>query len=103
MGYTPWGCKESDTTEQVTHIGLAFLLMRNLYQGLSGKESTCNAGDVGVSLIPGSRRSPGGGNGNPLQYSCLKKYPMDRSMVGYSAWGFKESQKTERLTLSLSI
>ena len=102
VGYTPWGCKESDTTEQGTHIGLAFLLMRNLYQGLSGKESTCNAGDVGVSLIPGSR-SPGGGSGNPLQYSCLKKYPMDRSMVGYSAWGFKESQKTERLTLSLSI
>ena len=38
MGYTPWGCKESDTIEQVTHIGLEFLLMRNLYQGLSGKD-----------------------------------------------------------------
>ena len=85
VGYTPWGGNESDTIEQVTHIGLAFLLMRNLYQGLSGKESTCKAEDVEVSSIPGSRRSPGGGNGNPLQYSCLKIYPMDRSMAGYGA------------------
>ena len=40
-----------------------------------GKESACNAGDLGS--IPGSGRSPGGGNGNPLQYSCLEN-PMDR-------------------------
>ena len=39
--------------------------------GSVGKKSTCNAGDTGDgSLIPGSGRSPGGGNGNPLQYSC---------------------------------
>ena len=36
----------------------------------NGKESACNAGDLG--LIPGLGRSPGEGNGNPLQYSCLK-------------------------------
>ena len=36
---------------------------------LSGKESACQCRDMG--LIPGSGRSPGGGNGNPLQYSCL--------------------------------
>ena len=36
----------------------------------SGKESTCNVGDPG--LIPGLRRSPGQGNGYPLQYSCLE-------------------------------
>ena len=40
-----------------------------------GKESACNAGDLGS--IPGSGRSPGEGNGNPLQYSCLEN-PMDR-------------------------
>ena len=40
-----------------------------------GKESTCNARDSG--LTPGSGRSPGGGNGNPLQYPCLEN-PMDR-------------------------
>ena len=45
---------------------------------LSGKESTCNAGDAGS--IPGSGRSPGGGNGNPLQYSCLEN-PMDRGAL----------------------
>ena len=37
--------------------------------GLDSRESACNAGDP--SSIPGSGRSPGGGNGNPLQYSCL--------------------------------
>ena len=42
---------------------------------LSGKESTCQAGDTG--LIPGLGRSPEGGNDNPLQYSCLGN-PMDR-------------------------
>ena len=42
---------------------------------LSGKEFACNAEDS--SLIPGSGRSPGGGNGNPLQYPCLKN-PMAR-------------------------
>ena len=45
-----------------------------------GKESTCNTGDArDVGLIPGSGRSPGGGNDNPLQYSCLEN-PMDRGV-----------------------
>ena len=38
--------------------------------GSDGKESACNAGDQG--FIPGSGRSPGKGNGNPVQYSCLE-------------------------------
>ena len=42
------------------------------------KNPPVKAGDTGdVGLIPGLRRSPGGRNGNPLQYSCLEK-PMDR-------------------------
>ena len=44
---------------------------------LSGKESACQAGNSG--LIPGSGRSPGEENGNPLQYSCLGN-PMDRGV-----------------------
>ena len=44
---------------------------------LSGKESTCNAGNLG--LIPELERAPGEGNGNPLQYSCLGN-PMDRGV-----------------------
>ena len=43
--------------------------------GSGGKESVCNAGDL--DLIPGLGTSPGEGNGNPLQYSCLEN-PMDR-------------------------
>ena len=46
--------------------------------GSVGKESTCNAGDAGdMGSIPGLGRSPGGGHGTPLQYSCLET-PMDR-------------------------
>ena len=48
--------------------------------GSDGKESTCNAGDLG--LIPGLGRSHGGGHGNPLQYSWPGGNPMDRE-----AWG----------------
>ena len=48
---------------------------------LSGKESTCNAGDTGdLVLIPESGRSPGKGHGNPLQCSCLEN-PMDRGAM----------------------
>ena len=52
--------------------------MKGLIQWLSSKESTFNAGVAGdVDSIPGSGRSPGEGNGNPLQYPCLEN-PMDR-------------------------
>ena len=57
-----------------------------------GKESACNEGDTGdAGSIPGSGRFPGGGYGNPLQYSCLEN-PMDRGAwrEGYSPWGGKE-------------
>ena len=54
---------------------------------LSGKESTCNAGDSGdAGSIPGLRRSPGEGNGTPLQYSCLGN-PMDRGAGRAAAHG----------------
>ena len=53
---------------------------------LSGKESTCNAGDV--DSIPGSGRSPGEGNGNPFQYSYLEN-PKQKSLEGYNPWGGK--------------
>ena len=61
-----------------------------------GKESTCNAGDLGS--IPGSERSPGGGHGSPLQYSYLENPHAQRSLVGYSPWGHKESDMTEQLS-----
>ena len=45
--------------------------------------------------IPGSGRSPGGGQGNPLQYSCLENPHGQRSLVGYRPWGSKGSDMTE--------
>ena len=52
--------------------------MCGLPRWLSGKESACNAGNAGDErLIPGLGRYPGGGHGNPPQYSCLEN-PMKR-------------------------
>ena len=55
---------------------------KNNIGGSDGKESTQNAGDLG--LIPGLGRCPGGGHGNPLQYSCLENPHGQRSLVGCS-------------------
>ena len=60
------------------------------------KESTFNAGDLGS--IPGLGRSPGGGHGNPVQYSCLENPHGQRSLAGYYPWDHKESDMTERLS-----
>ena len=56
------------------------------------KNPPTDAGDAGdMGSIPGSGRSLGGGNDNPLQYSCLKKSDGQRGLVGYSSRGCKES------------
>ena len=58
-----------------------------------GKKSACNARDPG--LIPTLGRSPGEGNGSPLQYFCLEN-SMDRAAwLGYSPWGCKELDTTK--------
>ena len=62
------------------------------------KISTCNAGDLGST--PGLRRSPRGGHGNPLQYSCLENPYEQRSLVGCSPEGRKGSDMTERLSMA---
>ena len=61
-----------------------------------GKKSACSAGDL--CSIPASGRSPGEGNGNPLQYSSLKKSHGQRSLVGCRLWDCKELGMTEWLT-----
>ena len=62
-----------------------------LPQMLSSKESTGNAGAAGdVGSIPGLGRSPGGGNGNPLQYSCLGN-PVDRGAWQATVHGVTKS------------
>ena len=64
---------------------------QGLMGGSTGKESSCDAGDLG--LIPGLGRPAGPGHGNPLQYSGLE------NSVDSSPWGHKESGTTERLSL----
>ena len=56
-------------------------------QWLKGNESTCSARGTGdAGSIPGSERSPGEGNGNPLQYSCLENF-MDRGICQARVYG----------------
>ena len=57
--------------------------------GSDGKDSACSVGDLG--LIPGSERSPGEGNGNPLQYSCLEN-SMDRGAWRAIVYGVAKSR-----------
>ena len=66
---------------------------------LKKKKLPADAGDArDTGLIHGSGRSPGEGNGNPLQYSCLENPHGQRNLADYSPWGYKESSITERLT-----
>ena len=78
---SPWGHKESDTTEQLNNN-------HNMILGFPGgsvvKNSPANAGDAGP--VSGQRRSAGGGNGNPLQCSYLRN-SMDRGGLQASPWG----------------
>ena len=60
-------------TEKGNEMTIIYIALRRA--GSEGKASACNAGDLGS--IPGSGRSPGEGNGNPLQSSCHEN-PMDR-------------------------
>ena len=75
-----WERSQGNSINELYHL-------KRSSQCLSGKESACSAGDEG--LIPGSRRSPGEGNGSPLQYSCLENLHGQMSLVGYSPWGHK--------------
>ena len=61
--------------------------------GSDGKESACNARDLG--LIPGLGRSAEGGHGHPLQYSCLENPHEQSSLVSYKLRGQEELDMTE--------
>ena len=67
------------TISQINNLTL-HLTLRGLLDSSVGKESSCNAEDIGdAGSGPGSGRSPEGGNGNPLQYSCMKN-PQDEEL-----------------------
>ena len=75
----PWGCKESDTTESdTTELNCGDFCQND---ASAGKESACSVGDLGS--IPGLGRSPGDGNGYPLQFSGLEN-PRDCIVLGVS-------------------
>ena len=81
-------------------------VVAHIHNGFPGgsvvKNPPANAGDAGdVGLILGSGRSPGGGNGNPLQYSCLENPHGQRSLEGYSPLGHKELDTTRDLAHTL--
>ena len=93
--YISWSSpfqKSSLASRRGEEMGCEIVFTRQqcgLPRWLSGKESACNAGDTGS--IPGSRRSPGEGNGNPLRYSCLEK-PTDRVVWRATVHGVAKSQ-----------
>ena len=90
VGYSPCGHKELDTTERLHFTSLHFMSQTQLGLPCSsvGKESACSAGDL--DLIPALGRSPGEGNGNLLQHSCLGN-PLDRGAWGATVYGVTKS------------
>ena len=74
------------------------ILIKKKTHDSDGKESACNSEDLG--LIPRLGRSPGGGHGNPRQYSCLENFMDREAWLGYNPWGPIESDTTEQLTHS---
>ena len=87
MKATPFLLRDSVHSNRYNVIWINWSLL--LWFWSDGKESTCNAGDLGS--IPGLGRSPGEGNGYPLQYSCLER------LVGFSPWYGKALDTTEQL------
>ena len=89
-GYSPQGCKEPDTTEAKKYRYVYILINKNV--GFPGDSVVTNppvnAEDMGS--VPGSVRSPGAGNGNPLQCSCLEN-PIDRGAWWATVHGVAKS------------
>ena len=95
-GYSPWGRKESDTTERLKHSTGG---LRASQGALVVKNPPANAGDArDMGLIPGSERSPGGGNGNSSNATAVflpRESHGQRNLAGYSPCDCKESDTAE--------
>ena len=90
---SPWGRKESDTTERLNSNNKEECTNRASLVAQMVKASASNAGDPGS--IPGTGRSPGEGNGNPLQYCCLENF-----MDGEAWWAIVHGVTKSRTRLS---
>ena len=95
-----WAYTQKNWNQELEEISVHSCLWQHDSQlgfpgGSDSKESACNVGDLGS--VPGLGRSPGEVNANPLQYFDLEN-SMER---GYSPWGRKESDTTERLILTI--
>ena len=76
------------------YISMNFYMISQV--ALVVKNPPADAGNIrDTGLIPGSGRSPEGGHGNPLQYSCLENPHRQRRLAGYSPWGRTELDMTE--------
>ena len=73
-----WGRSHGEGIDYPLQYSLGFA------GGSDGKESSCNMRGLGSG--PGLGRSPGGGHGSPLQYSCLENPCGQRNLAGYSSW-----------------
>ena len=94
--YTHPCLKFFSSFKDISHVGLGPTLITSDFPGGSdGKASAYNAGNLGS--IPGLEKSPGEGNSNPLQYSCLENAKDRGSWQATSPWDHKESDTTERL------
>ena len=82
------------------YFKITLIFAMDVPDGSAGKETACNAGDVGS--IPGSGRSPGEGNGNPLQYCCLRN-PMDRGAWRATLQGVPKSWMWLRCSSSVFL
>ena len=100
-------CSKSSQAHSLARNGnQSFEPLLYLKMGFPGnldyKESVCSARDL--DLIPELGRSPGEGNGNPLQYSCLDRFlPWTEESGGYSPWSHRESDTAEQLTLLVGL
>ena len=92
----PWLIHVNVWQKQLQYCKVISLQLIKINEKKSEKNLPANVRDLGdMSLIPGLGRSPGGGNGKWLQYSCLENSHGQRSLVGYSPWGCRESDTTE--------
>ena len=102
-------CSNSYREGFVWHSGLEYVILKimlhltllQVHWGSDGKESTCQVEDLGS--VPGSGRPPRKGNSKPTPLFLPGELHWQRSLVGYSIRGLKESDTTEKLTLLLSV